>query len=68
MFQPSDTSKWAYNKEVERLFYIRVCSDRTKSFKLEGSEYKLDVRKKFINLRMQPAVEQGDKGSESAQS
>lgn len=69
IFQPSNTSKWAYNKEVERLF-IRVCTDRRKSrsFKLEGNRFKLDVRKKFINMRMQPAVEQGDKGPESAQS
>ena len=45
--------KGAYRKAGEGLF-IRACSDRTREngFKLEEGRFRLDIRKKFLTLRV----------------
>ena len=45
--------KGTYRKAEEGLF-IRACSDRTRgnSFKLEEARYGLDIRKKFLTVRV----------------
>jgi len=45
--------KGAYRKDREGLF-IRECSDRTRDngFKLKECRYRLDIRKKFLTMRV----------------
>ena len=43
--------KGAYNKDGDKIF-SRAGSNKTHSFKLEESRFKLDIRKKFFTMKV----------------